>query len=158
MCSCCRVFSSCSRKKSELHVCWCLCECECWCLCECECLCLCECNAHVAPHHPRLQEAALFLWRGFLPVWLQERSPTQAEGRPWPGCSGENSSFQRLESPQRSEKKKKKRKRGFPGRLEASVDGCGKKRSQSRDLSSAVQPCFLFIHTHRRHLQTQHAV
>lgn len=33
------------------------------------CLCLCEClreyNVHLAPHHPRLQEAALFLWRGF---------------------------------------------------------------------------------------------
>lgn len=51
------VSSLCALAKSERHVFWCLCACE--------CLCLCECNAHVAPHHPRLQEAALFLWRWF---------------------------------------------------------------------------------------------
>lgn len=67
-------------------------------------LCLCECNAHVAPHHPQLQEAALFL-RCELRLFGSRAEPGKGGEKVQPRCWVENFSLQRLESPQRSKKK-----------------------------------------------------
>ena len=72
------------------------------CLCLCLRECLCERNAHVAAQRPRLQEAALFFWRGFCPFGSKSRVLQRRREGFRTRCRLENFSLQKLETPQQS--------------------------------------------------------